>query len=141
MNRLYFAHNMIDYGTKKEKRELKAISEWVGDKHKVVNPAKCDKEFYATNPDERSFSFWYKKVESCDMLVYTTTSSGYIGRGVLAEMTHAFKKGIEVWHLTKNGSFLPQSSHITGMVDLSSGKYYFKPMVVEKTERGFKEVI
>lgn len=86
MKKIYFAHSMLDYNSKKEKDVLKII------KKTFPNPVICPNndigELGGIEP-------YLRYVEKCGMVVVLEHDRS-VGRGVFVEVCHAIRKKIPV---------------------------------------------
>lgn len=87
--KLYYAHSIITYGTKGEKRELQRIRKRFPD-HEIVNPA----EIKFTGDSTEIMQAYIEVVEQADIIVLSEYRK-HIGKGVTLELEAAIKENLE----------------------------------------------
>ena len=84
---IYYAHSMLTYGSKKEKKELKRIKR-LFPKCCIINPAKLAFQSFSGLGIMMECLEYVKKSDA----VVATEFKGYIGKGVFTELNEATKK-------------------------------------------------
>lgn len=87
--KLYYAHSMITYGTRKERRELNRIRKRFPD-HEIINPAEVK---FAGNGAEM-MQVCIEIVKQVDVVVLSEYRK-HIGRGVYLELEAAVRGNVE----------------------------------------------
>lgn len=95
--RVYYAHAICLYDTKRERKEVRLIRERFKDA-KIINP--CD---YQNNS---SMDFYLRLVDTCQIVVFSCIL-GKITSGVGKEVNYALNKGKEVYLLYNEKRFFP----------------------------------
>jgi hypothetical protein len=89
--KVYYAHAMSLYGTKREKEELEQIIQRFPN-CALVNPSKLEP------PEDDSMEFYKNTVARCDSLVFSRLA-GQVTSGVGIEIKHALSLGKPVYEL------------------------------------------
>jgi hypothetical protein len=89
--KVYYAHAMLLYGTKREKEELKQIIRRFPN-YTLVNPSTLEP------PEDGGMDFYKNIVARCDSLVFSRLA-GEVTAGVGIEIKHALSLGKPVYEL------------------------------------------
>lgn len=96
---IYYAHNMLIYGTEQEKKELKEIKNFFpGEKIYNPNGLKPGKGFETMIP--------YRKIVARSAAVVCSRFDGTIGRGIFAELEEAMAQRIPCYLLEEGKIFV-----------------------------------
>ena len=104
--RIYLAHPITDYGTRRQASAIALISArgW-----QVENP---DQAHHQRAYEKRGMLHFEEVVEDCDGLAFLRFPDGSIGAGVAKEIAVALRRGLTVWdasngELASIGSMMP----------------------------------
>jgi len=93
--KVYYAHPMVAYGTRREQEELDIIRRKAPDA-KIVNPAR-----YSGDPSKthEHMEFYHGLVDECDVVVYSDVGGEFMSAGVGEEVDYALEKGKPVYRI------------------------------------------
>jgi len=96
--KVYYAHPMVEYGTRREREELNIIRRKAPDAE-VINPAR-----YSGDPGKthEHMEFYHGLVDECDVVVYSDVEGEFISAGVGEEVGYALEKGKPVYRIDHN---------------------------------------
>ena len=97
MNRIYYAHPKVFYGTDAEKKNLRLIRSRFPES-RILNPRRYQNFAY----DRRIMSHYRDLVDNCDVVVFSRLRKN-ITAGVGKEVNHAIRRGLSVYEINHKG--------------------------------------